>query len=117
MQRNCDFCQGLYAAKNRRSRFCSDRCRHRERAGRPRPAPPREGGAAAGPELVDAVRAELVAAGRDGTALGRLALLLAGHAAGPETGAACAAVSRELRATLEAALAGSSAEVDLVRAA
>jgi len=60
-----------------------------------------------------AVLAELVAAGRESSSLGVQALALAGRIdAGRDTGAAIASLSRELRATVEAALKGVAAKAD-----
>jgi hypothetical protein len=61
--------------------------------------------ASARPELVAAIEAELEAAGRLDTALGRQALRLAQRMHSEfDTGSAIAALSRELRATMAEAL-------------
>ncbi len=99
--RCCAFCGTAYAAKLSTSRFCSDRCRKRnERT-------PRDALSVSAPsstaqsELVEAARRELGAVGQADTPLGQMALVLAGRiASGSETGAATAALSKELRAVM-----------------
>lgn len=74
------------------------------------------------PRISDATAAALEAAGRTETPLGQLALRLALRidVGGDESGSAIAAMSKELRATLGAALAGAAADggdvVDMLRA-
>jgi hypothetical protein len=63
--------------------------------------------------LVEAIRVELEQAGRLQTSAGSLALLLAGKLGSSfDTGSSVAAVSRELRATLEQALEGATVATD-----
>lgn len=63
--------------------------------------------------LVAAVRAELEAAERDATALGAQALALAARIdTGADTGSAIAALSKELRAVMDSALAGAAKAAD-----
>lgn len=112
MTRNCDTCGAAYVAQSSRSRFCSTRCRvqnHRKSLGReyvltPPPADP----------LLAAVRADLVAAGRLNSVLGQAAVRLAEKMSDSHTGAALAALSKELRNTMEAALRSAPAAPDLV---
>ncbi len=108
MQRNCDFCGSPYVCqKPSISRFCSSKCRGRN-GGRPRcqvVVASNASDATDATGLVNAVFAELKAAGTSSTALGQLALLLAdrlANTAGSDAGAA--AISRELARTLTAAL-------------
>jgi hypothetical protein len=62
---------------------------------------------------VAAVRAELEAADRLGTALGQQALALAERMSSKfDTGSAVAAVSKELRAVMDAALANAATAAD-----
>ncbi len=104
MNRECDACGTEYEAQRKTSRYCSTRCRMR--ASRRPEAPvaaemPESGG------LLEALRRELVEAGRLETALGQQAMALAVKLGSPsDTGSAMAAVSRELRAVREEALRG-----------
>lgn len=67
----------------------------------------------ADPPLVASCRKRLAAAGREADPLGAQALLLAEMlAAGGHTAAGAASLSRELRAAMDAALAGAPAEPD-----
>lgn len=102
MLRKCDTCGREYGAKTARSRFCSDVCRVRKFRG----AAPAPGVECAASPLVSAARRELEAAGRLDTVLGQQVLLLAARLSGTDTGAAVAALSRELRATMAEALRG-----------
>ncbi len=71
--------------------------------------PPDSGG------LVEALRRELVDAGRLDTALGQQAIVLAVKLSSPfDTGSAMTAVSRELRAVREEALRGAEQAADLL---
>lgn len=88
------------------ARFCKPACRKRGHRGALVALLP-SGGAG----LVVAVRAELAAAGRLDSALGQAALGLAERLTGTaNTGSAVAALTRELRATLEAATEGATVE-------
>jgi len=88
------------------ARFCQPACRKRGARGALVALLP-----SAGAGLVAAVRAELVAAGRADSALGQAALGLAERLAGSaNTGSAVAALTRELRATLEAATLGATVQ-------
>ena len=109
-ERNCDTCGVLYQPKRSTSRFHSDSCRKRALRGaaptRLRSVDRQETPAGG---LLSATRAELERAGRVDTALGQAALTLAGRLdEGRDTGSAMAALSRELRAALEAATRGAA---------
>src|SRR5687767_1508881 len=108
MVRQCDVCSVEYLAKRRSSRFCSDRCRKRANRGAAtltghakvfeldtQPAP-----------LVVAVKTELDQAGRLFSSIGCQAVLLAERlsAVSYDTGSSTAALSKELRVTIERAL-------------
>ena len=118
MQRNCDHCGVSYNAKRKTSRYHSPNCRtaaSRARAeGRAVSAevvhiPPAAGG------LLGATRRELDVAGRLDSALGQQALAIAARiAAGTDSGSSLAALSKELRAVMGAALADVAAAVDPV---
>lgn len=121
MHRACDFCSIEYEAKHPSSRFCTAVCRKRnQRSPRQPPAvaPPvlAELPAPGGTALTDATRAELTAAGRVDSALGRAALLLAQRldASEREPGTALAALIREHRAARSEALRGAKAAADPV---
>ena len=100
------------------ARFCSERCRKaaaRAAAGVPvqlisTPSPVADGGS-----LTAATLAELAAADRVDCALGQAALALARRVdAGHESGSSVAALVRELRVTMEAALDGAARADDVV---
>jgi endogenous inhibitor of DNA gyrase (YacG/DUF329 family) len=118
MMRKCDLCGASYVAQRSSSRFCSPRCRSRN-GGAPRQrhvvlsvtsdATDGDGGAS----LLDAVRSELAAADMTNSALGQLALLLAGKLSDPhDTAAGIAAVSKELSRVMTAALRGVHVSTD-----
>lgn len=118
MTRACAWCGHTFEAKRPTAKFCSSNCRAKssnasKRAPRPAPAevPPVPLPVASG--LVAAVRAELEAAERDATALGAQALALAARIdTGADTGSAIAALSKELRAVMDSALAGAAKAAD-----
>ena len=64
--------------------------------------------------MVVAVRAELAAAGRDGSYLGAVALTLADRMDGSKSIMGYAAMAKELRATMDQALAGVRVAADPV---
>jgi hypothetical protein len=111
MLRNCDVCQTSYEAKRPNAKFCSARCRQRARRA-PDSADlasvvvldfvvaPIEG------SLVAATLAELESAEMATSSLGQLALILARRLESPslDTGSSTAALVREHRATLIAAI-------------
>jgi hypothetical protein len=113
MPRACDSCGKRYEPLRAASRYCSGACRTRaHRAGIARPAvarpekPQRHAPAASG-NLTAAVLEELRVASKETTALGQACLAVAQRIdhAQLESGSALAAMTREFRAALEAALA------------
>lgn len=118
MQRNCDVCQNPYEAKRPNAKFCSARCRQRAQrspdsvtlspvAPLAVPVDVAEG------SLTTATLAELEAAEMSASSLGQAALMLARRLDLPsmDTGSSIAALVREHRATLTAAVdAGKVAE-------
>jgi hypothetical protein len=129
MQISCSECGRGFEATSPRARLCSPKCRKRASRRpqplgapvapvRPVPEPPRAVDAPAEPTplrypLVDATRRELEAGGVLDTALGQQALRLAERMHSPhDTGSALAAVSKELRSVLAAALADATPVAD-----
>lgn len=111
--RTCEACGRPFEPKNKLGRFCKHpeclRVRARERKRRQLgmvvPMNPQEAHDEDG-MLASAVRAELEGAGRADSVLGHQALHLAGMLdAGGQLGSAAAALHKELRATMTAALA------------
>ncbi len=108
--RTCTACGDSLEGRPGKTRFCDATCRKR---GSRRPEPPASADAPDDGGLVEALRRELVDAGRLDTALGQQALALAVKLASPfDTGSAMAAVSRELRAVREEALRGAEQVAD-----
>lgn len=109
MRRSCDVCGEGYDAKRSSSKFCGSRCRQQSRR-----APVVEVVVShVPPSLVEAVRRELAEAGREDTALGQAALVLAAQTGNlRDTGSAVASVIREMRATLAEALKGADVKAD-----
>lgn len=110
----CDLCGTPYQAK-RASRYCSPACRSQASAARVgRKVVPTE------PVVVEssvaaAVRAELQAVGRLDTVAGQAALTLAARVdAQAETGAALAALVKQLHATMATATADASESLDVL---
>lgn len=104
MQLTCEVCAVTFEAKRSDAKTCSDTCRARKHAlgGNVRALP---GTPPAPSGLVESVRTELADAGREDSALGQSALVLAGRiASGNEPASAVASLNRELRATLAEAL-------------
>ena len=99
MLRNCESCGSQYEARSVRSRFCSDNCRVRNSRGAAAPDIALDDG-----PLVRAVMKELAAAGKVDSMRGQQALVLARRMSGSETNAGVAALSRELRSVMAAAL-------------
>lgn len=97
MRRNCNMCGREYEAKTKRSSMCSSTCRARKARGAT-PAIP------ADTPLVRATLAELDAAKKLDTMLGQQALALAARMSGTETVGGIAALSRELRTVMAAAV-------------
>ena len=98
MQRICDVCGRGFEAKRRDAKACSATCRSNKR----NMVAPLDADEVAGNSLVKATTAELAAAGKVDTVLGQLAISLAGRMSGTTTG--LAALSRELRSVIDAAL-------------
>lgn len=97
----CEVCHKTFEAKQRHRKYCSDACRKRAERSR-RLSRPRNGMA-----LAKALRAELVAAGREKTTLGVLALDLAREIEAASTPATTkASLARQLIEVREQALAG-----------
>jgi hypothetical protein len=124
VRKQCAVCPAEFEAKRASARYCSERCRKRAQRSPGRkgaaqagqaPAPP------AGPELgglTAATEAKLAAAGRLDGPEGQAALILAARIDlspfSAETGAAVAALVRQLHATLAQALAGAEEKGDPV---
>jgi hypothetical protein len=105
MTTTCEGCGAPFEAQRSTARFCSDRCRKRTaRRGGYFPAPdPVER-----PQLLAAIREDLVSAGLLQTVDGQVALVLAAAIESPRTtGAGVAALSRELRTVMRRVGAGS----------
>lgn len=123
MQRSCVICAKPFEASRPSAAYCGATCRKRasraakpggdkpsrQAAGRPRPASTPVSGE---DDVAAAVLAELQAADRDGSALGRQAIALARRMAEFDTGSSMAALSRELRAVMAEAL-GDQAQATL----
>ena len=108
IKRRCDVCGEQYEAQRASSRYCGDVCRKRATRGAPvavleqvdEPTAPPAG-------TVTALRVELEAVEQSASALGAMALALASridHSV-RETGPALAALTRELRLTMDEARA------------
>lgn len=132
MKKNCEVCGKPFDAKRRTAKYCSNEHRVQAQRGAATgtatvvalgvvPAPPDEPRREREPgPLEAAARAELEAVGRAETLAGGLVLALARRIdqAGPEdTGSGIAALSKELRASLAAAVAGAETadDIDQVR--
>jgi len=107
--RRCDACGTPYEAKRPSSRFCGDVCRKRATRGAPLAVLEVDADPAAEVTAgtVAAVRVELEAVEQSASALGAMALALADRIdrSVRETGPALAALTRELRLTLDEARA------------
>lgn len=118
MSRACDSCGSLYEPLRRTSRYCSGKCRKRaQRSGLAKPqTADRPSAPAASGSLHAAVLAELKDASKDTAALGQACLALARRIDGgaSESGSAIAALTRELRASLESALKVPTGSGDLL---
>ncbi|GGV34133.1 hypothetical protein GCM10010182_67490 [Actinomadura cremea] len=120
MTKTCAHCGETFEARSARAKYCGSTCRARasEKAKRgghaaPAAAPAPVAELPAPSTLAAAVRGELEAAERLGTFLGAQAVALAGRIdAGGDTGSAVAALSKELRAVMDAALAGAPKAAD-----
>ncbi len=117
-------CGREFEAKRPAAKYCGDRCRKRaqrrpERAATivslPAPAPQSSAPQSGGGALEAAARAELETAGRLETVAGGVVMALAKRidvAGAEETGSAFAALTKELRAALAAAVAGAEQAID-----
>lgn len=114
----CAACGKTFTARRSDARYCSSNCRgvasvERKLAGvaaKVAPPPPPKA-----PSVSDSVRAELDRLGLVGSVAGTAALSLAARIdAQSESGAAMAAMVRELRATMAEASAGAVAELDVL---
>lgn len=124
MERTCDVCGAVYEAQRATSKVCSKRCRVRKSRGRAAAgvpaapsAQPAQVVAAGGEASLEVLTlAELTAVGRERTARGLVALLLARRldAATREPGMGMAALSRQYEVALELAVRGAAAATDPV---
>ena len=112
MSRSCESCGVAYEAARSDSKFCGERCRKRAQRGHVAPVVAVAGGTANG--TTEAVRRELEAAGRLETSLGAAALALAERIDGSTAVMGFAALVKELRVTMEAAVAGAHVAADPV---
>jgi hypothetical protein len=114
MTRQCDSCREDYEAARASSRFCSPRCRVRASRSPAKTldaptTPPRDLSASG---LVIATTTALEAAHALDSVLGQVAVEIAGRIVNPaETGAAVAALAKQLREVMVAALEGSEVVV------
>lgn len=123
MTRHCAVCGKAFEAKRSTAKYCGSTCRARQSQGIKPPRPARGVDAPPAPAavmplvgespLVASVRRALEDAGRLDSVLGQQALMLAGRLAGQgDSGSAVAALSRELRAVMDAALADAPQAAD-----
>lgn len=123
MQRSCEVCGKGFEARLSTARYCSSTCRARKSRSKTGGAPLRvvPPSPVASSGVVEATQAALDAAGRAGSPHGQAALLLAARMdAGAESSSGLAALAREHRAALVAALDGEAKGVGklaLLRAA
>lgn len=122
VQRGCAVCGLPFDATRPQAKYCGATCRQRAR--RAAPASPALVNAdagkqpsalsGAGEDIVASVVAELTAAGRQDSAMGVLAVQLAQRMTRFDTGGGLAALSKELRAVMAAALQQAPASSDLI---
>lgn len=113
MQRSCAQCTKPFEAQRPTAKFCGGTCRKRaQRVGRGVPPVPASIANAQVGDLVSAVQAELVAAGRENSSLGMQAVRLARRMGEFDTGSSLAALSKELRGVMGAALANVEVAAD-----
>ena len=117
VKRSCEVCSASFESSRPSARFCGTTCRTRAHRDpgvvrKPSALPV----AVVGPDglMVAAVRAELEASGRDGTYMGALALTLADRMDGSKSIMGYAAMAKELRSTMDAALVGVKSIADPV---
>lgn len=120
----CEGCGGAYVAHHARSRYCTDRCRGRVRrvkanGGKPLgpvtatvPSVVEQAPPAAEGSVYNSVLAALEAAGRVDTWKGAAALALASRADASQALMGYAPLIKELRSTMEDALAGAKVSMD-----
>lgn len=121
MQRVCDVCGKTFTAQRSTAKACSSSCRVKKSTDKARlsalpgasaPVSAVPSAPIADSALVEAVRSELATAGREQSALGQAALVLAARiSSGAEPAAAVASLNRELRSTMTEALRTSAASV------
>lgn len=121
MKKKCDSCGNSFEAKRSTAKYCSGRCRVQAQrkpgvpvtavTPLPRPVPAAE---PEGSGLTSVASAELRAVDREQTAAGQLVLALARRIdqADSESGASLAAMVKEFRASLIAAMAGAEKAAD-----
>lgn len=115
--RSCVVCGNQFHAIRDTAKYCGPTCTKRAQRN---PGVVSEPSAlpvvAVGPDglMVVAVRAELEASGRDGTYMGALALTLADRMDGSKSIMGYAAMAKELRSTMDAALVGVRVAADPV---
>ena len=114
MTRTCQQCGAAFESKTSRSKFCGPRCRRKAYDARQlgTVVQPMEHRADV-PRMLDVVRSELTAAGRESSVAGVNALHLAARIdAQAETGSALAALSKQLQSLVAEALKDATAAVD-----
>lgn len=108
MTKACEVCGESFEAKRPSARYCGATCRQRAKRGASLTVVPEPPSDATAP-LVEATRATLETAGVLGTVSGQASLILAARiAAGRDTGAAIASMTKQLEASVAAALASVS---------
>jgi hypothetical protein len=110
----CAVCRQPFEARRPQAKYWGPTCRQRARRGVAPPVADVVPLPVAGGDLVAVVTAELVAAGREHTALGALAIRLAKQMAIFNTGGGLASLSKELRAVMSAALQNAAVAADPV---
>lgn len=115
MQRTCDACSAAYDAQRPNSRYCSESCRKKAARGTSSPRiEPIVSEAAPVASTRSRVQAELEAGGRAETYLGAAALALADRIDQSTAVMGFAALVKELRSTMDAAMAGVKVAADPV---
>ena len=117
MQRNCAVCDAPFEAQRYQAKYCGDTCRKRAQrggiAGKSETTAAEVNRPVSG--LVDAVTAELEAAGKVNSVAGQHALELANRiASAPAMSTGVAALSKQLQSVLAEALRGSGQVADPV---
>lgn len=118
MKKNCATCGKPFDAQRKTAKYCSGRCRvQAQRTTSEASVTPLQPAAQpADGDVEQAAREELVRYGRESSVGGQVVLALARRidAGVGETGASFAALSKELRSAMAAAVAGAEAEADPV---